>query len=209
MLFPGRRHTLIHDFCSRATLIKRDCGTSYRLIRSQTNSAFSSSGRPTLQPPPHEWRAGPVTERGQWKREPPVPVRWRSPEHTRLAVRSGPPGFAPQFCPIRRSGCRTVVSVRLANAAPGRKEVWPIVRHLRCLDDAILGVFRDGTCRRGVVQSRGNRAGSKAEVVSDGFEGDSRFRTRGLLLPQRLGRLRGPPRMNRRNIQSHVAHTMA
>lgn len=94
-------------------------------------------------------------------------------------------------------------------AQSARKEVWPIVQHLRCLDDAILGVFRDGTCRRGVVQSRGNRAGSKAEVVSDGFEGDSRFRTRGLLLPQRLGRLRGPPRMNRRNIQFHVAHTMA
>lgn len=209
MLFPGRRHTLIHDFCSRATLIKRDSRDflSTHSIPNKQRLLFLWPTYPSAAPARMEsWPcdgAGPVEARTISSGSMAISGTYsprRSIRSTRVCA---------AICPIRRSGCRTVVSVRLANAAPGRKEVWPIVRHLRCLDDAILGVFRDGTCRRGVVQSRGNRAGSKAEVVSDGFEGDSRFRTRGLLLPQRLGRLRGPPRMNRRNIQSHVAHTMA
>src|SRR5438034_556691 len=64
------------------------------------------------------------------------------------------------------------------------EEVWPVVEGLRRFDDAVLGVFRNGACRRRVIQRGGHCARSKTEVISNGFECDFWFGAKEQFLPR-------------------------
>src|SRR5260370_22900056 len=72
------------------------------------------------------------------------------------------------------------------------KKVGPVIQHLRRFDNAILCMLRDGARRRGIVESRRNRAGSQSQLFSDSLQGDSVLAASTRFLPRRWFHLQNP-----------------
>ena len=74
-------------------------------------------------------------------------------------------GVADLFCD-HSDGVGALVAQR------ARKEIGPVVQFFGGGVDSVLGLLRNGSSRRRIVEHCGNRAGSQSHMLGDGFEGD-------------------------------------